>query len=71
MKRKQVIKKLQDAAKRQGKAFSVVELSRHTGIIVGSIRSTLSRSSGEIPEGTARAFWNQFESELGKGWWRQ
>jgi hypothetical protein len=70
MKRGQVIKKLMDEAKRQGRSFQQVELAKHTGLIVGSVRSTLSRSSGEVPEGTARAFWDQFASELGKGWWR-
>lgn len=24
----------------------------------------------EIAEGTARAFFKQYEQELGKGWWR-
>ena len=70
MKRGQVIKKLKDEAKRQGKAFQQIELTRHTGVIVGSVRSTISRSSSEVPEGTAHAFWDQFISELGKGWWR-
>ena len=70
VKRGQVIRKVRDEAKRQGKAFQQIELSRHTGIIVGSVRSTISRSSGEVAEGTAHAFWDQFVGELGKGWWR-
>ena len=71
MKRDKVIKRLKDEAKRQGKAFRVQEMSRHTGIVVGSTRSTLSRSSHDFPDQSAHDFWDQFADELGgKGWWR-
>lgn len=69
MKRGDVIKKIQREARRQGLPFEVVELSRHTGIVVDGFRSTLGRHN-EVPDGTARAFWKQFEGVLGKGWWR-
>jgi len=69
MKRGDVIKKVQREAKRQGRSFEVVELTNHTGLVVDGFRSTLGRH-GEIPEGTARAFFKQFEVVLGKGWWR-
>ena len=50
---------------------TIQEMSRHTGIIVGSIRSTLSRSSHDFPDRSAHDFWDQFADELGgKGWWR-
>ena len=70
MKRRQVIERIRREAKRQGIEFSVVELTNHTGVIVGEVRSTLGRHS-EIPDGTAQAFWKQFEAVLGKGWWRR
>lgn len=69
MRREQVIKKLRKAAKAAGLAFEVVELTNHTGIIVGSTRSTLKRHS-EIDEVTVGRFFDQYAAELGKGWWR-
>jgi hypothetical protein len=69
MKRKAVIRKIKDEAKRRGLSFSTVELGRHTGIIVDGFRSTLARHR-EIPEPTARAFFDQFADQFGKGWWR-
>lgn len=69
MKRTAVLKKLKDEAKRQGVTFEVVEQTRHTGVIVGSTRSLLKRHR-EIDDTTARKFFDQFASELGKGWWR-
>jgi hypothetical protein len=69
MNRRQVLKKLQAAAKSKGLNYSVEELTRHTGVTVGGQRSTISRHA-EVAESTAQAFWKQFEDELGKGWWR-
>jgi len=69
VKRTQVITKIKQAAKRHGVRFEQVELKKHTGIIVDGHRSTISRQT-EIPDGTARAFWKQFEEVLGEGWWR-
>lgn len=71
MKRDKVIKKLKDEARRQGKSFQIVELKKHTGIVIGTIRSVLSRSSSDFPDQSAHAFWDQFADELGgKGWRR-
>ena len=69
MNRRDVIKKVQREAKAQGLTFTTVELTRHTGIVVGGFRSTLGRHT-EIPEQAARAFWKQFEQVLGERWWR-
>lgn len=69
MKRTAVIKKIKAEAKRQGRSFEMVELSNHTGVIVGNTRSTLGRHN-EIDDVTARKFFDQFASEFGKGWWR-
>ncbi len=56
-------------ALRQGIPIEIVEMTRHTAIVVGGFRSTLGRHS-EVPDGTARAFWRQFDVVFGKGWWR-
>lgn len=69
MKRTAVIKKLRTEAKRQGLAFEVKELTNHTGITVGHVRSTHKRHS-EIDEVTVGKFFDQFTEVLGKGWWR-
>lgn len=69
MKRTAVIKKIKAEAQRQGKSFEVVELTNHTGIVVGGFRSILKRHS-EIDDLTARKFFDQFADVLGKGWWR-
>lgn len=69
MKRRDVLKRIKAAAQAKGLEFREVELSNHTGVVVGRTRSTLGRHS-EIADGTAYAFFKQFEGELGKGWWR-
>ena len=69
MKRRAVIKMVKVAAQARGLHFREVELTNHTGIVVGQTRSTIGRHS-EIADGTAYAFFKQFDSELGKGWWR-
>lgn len=70
MKRKAVLKRLRQAAKDSGVPFEVVELTNHTGVIVGGTRSTLGRHA-EIDEVTAHRFFDQFADVLGKGWWRR
>lgn len=69
MKRREVMQRLRDQAKAAGLDFATYELTNHTGVKVGGTASTLGRHR-EIDELTARKFWDQFESEFGKGWWR-
>jgi hypothetical protein len=69
MKREAVTSKIKKAAKKAGLDYTEVELTNHTGIIVGSTRSTLKRHN-EIDDVTAHKFFDQFSDELGKGWWR-
>jgi hypothetical protein len=69
MKRQAVLRRVRIEARRAGLECTEIELTNHTGVIVGMTRSTIGRHS-EIPDGTARAFFKQFESEFGKGWWR-
>ena len=69
MKRRAILTKIKEEAKRQGKSFQTIELTNHTGVIVGTTRSTL-KGHSEIDEVTMRKFFDQFTGELGKGWWR-
>lgn len=70
MKRRDVLTKIRKAAKVAGVAYSEQELTRHTGITVGGISTTVPRH-GEIIEYTAEAIFKQLEPALGKGWWRK
>lgn len=69
MKRTAVLKKIKAAARRQGLSYEETELTNHTGITVGELRSTLGRHN-EIDDVTATKFFDQLASVLGKGWWR-
>ena len=69
MKRTAVLKKLKAEAQRQGVEFSIYELTRHPGVKVAYVASTLKRHN-EIDEVTARKSFDQFAEVLGKGWWR-
>lgn len=66
MKRRAVLKTIGTAAKSKGLTYTEVELTKHTGAIVGGLRSTLARHS-EIDEITVKKFYQQFEDVLGKG----
>ncbi|WP_308160868.1 ribonuclease PH [Cellulomonas sp. GbtcB1] len=69
MRRTAVLRRVRRAARDAGVPYEVVELTNHTGVVVGGVRSTLGRHS-EIDDVTARKFFDQFASVLGKGWWR-
>lgn len=69
MKRTAVLKKIKSEAKRQDISYDEVELTNHTGVVVGGLRSTLGRHN-EVDDVTAKKFFDQFASILGKGWWR-
>lgn len=70
MKRAAVLKKIKRAAKTAGVDYLEVEQTRHTGLIVGDVHTTLARH-GEVTEGTAEALYRQLQPALGKGWWRR
>lgn len=69
LKRSAVLRRVRRAARDAGVSFEVVELTNHTGVVVGGVRSTLGRHT-EIDDVTARRFFDQFAQVLGKGWWR-
>ena len=70
MKRTVVLKKIAKAAMTTGVEFSTQELTNHTGVTVGAIRTTIGRHS-EVSEGTAEALYRQLQPALEKGWWRR
>ncbi len=70
MKRAVVLMRIAKAAKTAGVEFYTHELANHTGLTVGTVRTTISRH-GEISEGTAEALYRQLQPALGKGWWRR
>lgn len=70
MKRGDVLKKIRKAARAQGLDFVEQELTRHTGITVGGVSTTVARHT-EIPDLFAETIFRQREPALGKGWWRR
>ena len=69
MKRYAVIRKLRAEARRRGLEFEEIHLTRHDAYRVGDTTRTLGRHN-EIDDLAARKFFDQFQNELGKGWWR-
>lgn len=70
MKRRDVLRKIRKAAKEAGVDYAEQELTRHTGITVGGVSTTVARHS-EIPDLFAETIFKQLEPALGKGWWRK
>lgn len=73
MRRDQIIARIREAAeaaKAAGKELVVVEKTKHTGLVVGSNRTTLTRSSSDFGPNDAADVWKNFEGELGEGWWK-
>ncbi len=70
MKRAAALKKIRKAAKDAGVMYQEEERTRHTGLMVGQVRTTLGRHS-EVAEGTAEALYKQLQPALGKEWWKR
>ena len=70
MKRRDVLERLQRAARARDLDFAVHELTNHTAVRVGNTSKTLGRHAN-INDVTVRQFWEEFSDELGKGWWRK
>jgi hypothetical protein len=71
MKRGDVIRTIKKAAKAANVEFEQTELTKHTGITVGNVKTTVSRSSKDMPDVFAETIYKQLEPALGKGWWRK
>lgn len=70
MRRAEVLRKIRKAAQAQGLDYTERELTRHTGITVGDVSTTVARHN-EIPDLFAQTIFKQLEPALGKGWWRR
>ncbi len=70
MRRDEVIRRIREAAIAAGLECTVKELTNHTGISVGSCRTTLSRTSKDLGPIYAAKVWKNFEACLGQGWWK-
>jgi hypothetical protein len=66
MRRAVVLKKIAKAAKTAGVKYSILELTNHTGLTVGVVRTTIGRH-GEISERTAEALYSATTTPTGKG----
>jgi hypothetical protein len=71
VKRREVVERIRKAADAAGLVREVVQLSRHTGIRVGDVPTTISRSSSDIPNVHAGTILKQLEPASGEGWWRR
>lgn len=71
MKRNEVIKRIAEAAKTNGLECIVSELTNHTGIKIGTCKTTLTRSSKDFGPVYAIKVWKNFEAELGERWWER
>lgn len=69
VKRSALLRKIRDAAKAAGVDYEEVEMTRHTGLIVGGVKTGVGRHN-EIDEITAGKICKHFEQVLGEGWWR-
>lgn len=70
MKRGEIIRKIQAAAKAAGVDCTLAELTNHTGITVGTAATTVSRSTKDFGR-MSDVIFKQLESVLGEGWWRK
>ncbi|GAA5044558.1 hypothetical protein [Nocardia callitridis] len=68
-KRRDIIKTIRDAAKKQGLATEVTESGNHTIVIVDGMKIPLPRHN-EVREMTTRGIYKQAAEKLGEDWWR-
>lgn len=70
MKRGEIIRKIRKAAKAAGVTVEIDELTNHTGLTVGGVSTTVSRSTSDFGQ-MAEVIFKQLEPALGEGWWRK
>jgi hypothetical protein len=70
MKRGEIIRKIRKAAKDAGLEYVAEELTNHTGVVVGGVPTTVSRSTADFGW-MAETIFKQLEPALGEGWWRK
>jgi hypothetical protein len=65
----EILRRIARAAKAANVTCMVVERTNHTGLIVGDVRTVVSRGAG-LTEQYAEMVYRQLEDVLGRGWWR-
>ena len=68
--RRQVLRKINKAARAADRDYREQELTNHTGITVGRTSTTVPRHR-EIPDLVPETIFRQLQGELGEGWWRR
>ncbi|MFE3544101.1 hypothetical protein ACFXK0_14155 [Nocardia sp. NPDC059177] len=68
-KRRDIIKKIRDAAKAKGLDVDLNEGGNHSILSVDGVTIPVPRHN-EVRENTARTIYEQAESKLGKDWWK-
>ena len=69
MRQPEILRRVARAAKDANVSYTVVERTNHTGLIVGGVRTVVSRGTG-LSEQYAEMVYRQLEGVLGRGWWR-
>lgn len=69
MKRRDVLKKLREAAIKAGLEYEENEGGNHTKVRVGTKKSTIGRHR-EVEDLAAMKFYKQYEDVLGEEWWK-
>jgi hypothetical protein len=69
MRTAEVIRTIRKAAQAAGVEFELFDRTNHTGIRVGSKRTTIGRHT-ETSNLMAEKIYKQLEEVLGKDWWR-
>lgn len=69
MKRSELETRIRRAAKQAGVPCEFYELTRHRGVRVGAVATTIPRHA-EIPDRLAEVIFKQLQAELGDRWWR-
>lgn len=69
MRTSEVLKKIRKAAASAGVEFETFERTNHTGIRVGSKKTTIGRHR-ETSNLMAETIFKQLEEVLGEDWWR-
>jgi len=65
----EILRRIARAAKAANVTCTIVERTNHTGVIVGDVRTVVSRGTG-LTEQYAEMVYRQLEDVLGRGWWR-
>ena len=71
MKRADLIRRVRQAAKRQGRGFEIPREGRqHEVWLCGRTRVAIPRHA-DVSDFTAEGIFRDLEAELGNGWWRR